>query len=125
MHCEVCGSDYHKAFRVIIGDTTRIFDSFECAIHALAPRCEHCDLRVIGHGVEVEGRIFCSNHCAATETAPRRERDPVEIASEDSFPASDPPAWTAGAANVPRAQVTPALPRRLQTAPRRSGKPRP
>jgi hypothetical protein len=121
MHCEVCGSDYHKTFRVIIDDTTRIFDSFECAIHALAPRCEHCDCRVIGHGVEVEGCIFCCEHCAAQGA--RRERDPVELASEDSFPASDPPAWTVRAADPPGAQVTSMSPRRLQTAPRRSGKP--
>jgi hypothetical protein len=40
------------------------FDSFECAIQRLAPRCEHCDCRVIGHGVEVEGRFFCCAHCA-------------------------------------------------------------
>jgi hypothetical protein len=36
----------------------------ECAIHALAPVCEHCDCRVIGHGVEADSRIFCCAHCA-------------------------------------------------------------
>jgi hypothetical protein len=44
--------------------STQTFDSFECAIHALAPRCEHCDCRVIGHGLEADGRIFCCDHCA-------------------------------------------------------------
>jgi hypothetical protein len=31
---------------------TMTFDSFECAIQALAPTCPHCGNRIIGHGVE-------------------------------------------------------------------------
>jgi hypothetical protein len=62
--CEVCGNDYDKAFQVTIGGSTHTFDSFECAVHAVAPVCEHCGCRVIGHGVESEGRIFCCAHCA-------------------------------------------------------------
>jgi hypothetical protein len=42
-----------------------VFDSFECAIHALAPTCEHCGVRIIGHGVEANGSIFCCAHCAS------------------------------------------------------------
>ena len=64
--CEVCGNDYEKAFEVTVyGETGKhIFDSFECAIHALAPKCNHCDCRVIGHGVAIEGEIYCCAHCA-------------------------------------------------------------
>jgi hypothetical protein len=40
------------------------FDSFECAINALAPRCSHCGVRIIGHGLEKTNRIFCCDHCA-------------------------------------------------------------
>ena len=40
------------------------FDSFECAIHKMAPICEHCGCKVIGHGTEVEGRFYCCAHCA-------------------------------------------------------------
>lgn len=65
--CEVCGNDYDKAFEVIIGGGSHTFDSFECAIHALAPQCEHCGCRVIGHGVESGESIFCCAHCAARE----------------------------------------------------------
>jgi hypothetical protein len=65
--CETCGNDYDKAFEVRIGGSTHIFDSFECAIHALAPTCEHCDCRIIGHGVEANGRMFCCAHCATEE----------------------------------------------------------
>jgi hypothetical protein len=62
--CEVCGNDYDKSFDVIAHGASHTFDSFECAIHLLAPRCSHCDCRVIGHGVEADGEIFCCAHCA-------------------------------------------------------------
>jgi Rieske Fe-S protein len=65
--CDVCGNDYDKAFEVRVGGSTYTFDSFECAIHALAPTCAHCGCKVIGHGVEANGRIFCCAHCAAQE----------------------------------------------------------
>jgi hypothetical protein len=65
--CEVCGNDYDKAFEVRRDGEIHVFDSFECAIHALAPVCEHCGCRVIGHGVEGESAIFCCVHCAVEE----------------------------------------------------------
>ena len=65
--CEVCGNDYDKTFEVSRGGETHTFDSFECAIHALAPRCPHCDCRILGHGVEAGPRIFCCAHCASEE----------------------------------------------------------
>ena len=65
MHnCEVCGNSYDKAFEVKIGGTTHTFDSFACAIHALAPRCMHCKCPIIGHGMEARGQYFCCAHCA-------------------------------------------------------------
>ena len=64
--CENCGNDYDKAFEVSMpGSAARTFDSFECAIHALAPSCENCGVRVIGHGVEADNRFFCCAHCAS------------------------------------------------------------
>lgn len=62
--CEVCGNDYRLAFEVRTAGQTHVFDSFECAIHRLAPVCEHCQCRIVGHGVEVEGTFFCCAHCA-------------------------------------------------------------
>lgn len=63
--CEVCGNAYDKAFHVTMADgSTHIFDSFECAIHALAPTCSHCHCRIVGHGMESSGRYFCCAHCA-------------------------------------------------------------
>jgi hypothetical protein len=63
--CEVCGNDYDKSFDVILAGNRHTYDSFECAIHALAPRCSHCGCRVVGHGLESEGKVFCCAHCAA------------------------------------------------------------
>ena len=57
--CEVCGNDYDKSFEVVAAGARHTFDSFECAIHAVAPICEHCKCKVVGHGVEVGGRFFC------------------------------------------------------------------
>jgi hypothetical protein len=65
MKCDTCGNEYDKAFRVSThsGDTWT-FDSFECAIHLLAPKCGHCGCRIVGHGVESGGAMFCCAHCA-------------------------------------------------------------
>ena len=62
--CEVCGNEYDKAFTIERGGESHTFDSFECAIHAMAPACEHCGCKVIGHGTEADGRLFCCAHCA-------------------------------------------------------------
>jgi len=62
--CEVCGNDYDKAMEITVAGSAHTFDSFECAIHALAPRCGHCGCTVIGHGHEAGGQMFCCAHCA-------------------------------------------------------------
>ncbi|HXH62483.1 MAG TPA: hypothetical protein VNI20_14145 [Fimbriimonadaceae bacterium] len=64
--CEVCGNEYDRAFQVHIGGRVHTFDCFECAIQALAPQCSLCGCRVIGHGCEVDGDVYCSAHCAKT-----------------------------------------------------------
>ncbi len=62
--CDVCSNEYEKAFQVVMNGKTYTFDSFECAIHALALKCEHCHCRIIGHGMEDKGATFCCAHCA-------------------------------------------------------------
>jgi hypothetical protein len=62
--CDVCGNDYDKSFQVQSNGSTYTFDSFECAIHQLAPSCAHCGCRIVGHGVEADGVMFCGAHCA-------------------------------------------------------------
>lgn len=67
MKCETCGNDYDKAFEVVQDGERYVFDSFECAAHALAPRCGHCGVKILGHGVEAENSIYCGAHCAEIE----------------------------------------------------------
>ncbi len=74
--CEVCGYDYDMAFEVHAQGTVHVFDSFECAIQAVAPVCEHCGCKVIGHGVQADGRFFCCAHCARA-VGEARVRDAV------------------------------------------------
>jgi hypothetical protein len=60
----MCGNDYDKSFTIRKSGREHTFDSFECAIHMLAPTCAHCGCRVIGHGVESGADIYCCVHCA-------------------------------------------------------------
>jgi hypothetical protein len=62
--CEVCGNEYDKSFEVIARGERHTFDSFECAIHALAPTCSHCGCRIVGHGIEANGSFYCCANCA-------------------------------------------------------------
>lgn len=62
--CEVCGNEYENTMDVIVGGEAHVFDSFECAIHAVAPPCERCGCRIVGHGVEAGGTVYCGAHCA-------------------------------------------------------------
>lgn len=68
--CETCGNDYDKAFTVTVEGMAYTFDSFECAIHRLAPTCAHCGCRVIGHGVEASETMYCCAHCAKQRGEP-------------------------------------------------------
>ena len=62
--CETCGNKYDKSFDVVKDGGIYTFDSFECAIHALAPKCKQCECRIIGHGLENDGVFYCCDHCA-------------------------------------------------------------
>ena len=67
MRCEVCGNDYDKTFKVTMDGESHTFDSFECAIQALAPVCAHCGVRIVGHGVQKDDKIYCGANCAKSE----------------------------------------------------------
>jgi len=62
--CETCGNEYDKSFDVVMNGERHTYDSFECAIHALAPKCRACGCRILGHGVEASGDYYCGAHCA-------------------------------------------------------------
>jgi hypothetical protein len=75
--CEVCGNDYDKSFEVRRAGENHVFDSFECAVHAMAPKCEVCGISVLGHGIEADGKFYCCAHCArgAGQTAAKDRID--------------------------------------------------
>ena len=62
--CDVCGNDYEGTFQITRGTESGTYDSFECAVHAMAPRCAHCGCTIIGHGVQSGETIYCCAHCA-------------------------------------------------------------
>ena len=62
--CETCGNEYASPITVTMNGRAHVYDSFECAIHALAPTCSRCGIRVVGHGVESGSRVYCSASCA-------------------------------------------------------------
>jgi hypothetical protein len=62
--CNMCGNDYEGTFDVTFKGRMYTFDCFECAIHQLAPTCEACGIRIVGHGVQAQDRMFCCAHCA-------------------------------------------------------------
>lgn len=83
--CHTCGNDYDKTIDVQKDGRTYTFDCFECAIHALAPVCGHCGCRVLGHGVEEQGSIYCGASCARTE-GKTRLRDRGDFAEAEVPP---------------------------------------
>ena len=65
--CEVCGNDYEMAFEVRAAGAVHTFDSLECAAQRMAPICENCQCRILGHGVQADGRFYCCAHCARVQ----------------------------------------------------------
>ncbi len=64
--CESCGNDYDLSFEVIAAGEHHVFDSFECAINVLAPVCDHCGVKIVGHGIQGDGTFYCCANCART-----------------------------------------------------------
>jgi hypothetical protein len=62
--CETCGNDYARPITITRDGFSHTYDSFECAVQALAPICGNCGVRVVGHGVEDAGGIYCGASCA-------------------------------------------------------------
>jgi hypothetical protein len=63
--CYTCGNDYDKAFQVTLASgETYHFDSVECAAMTVAPLCDTCGVRILGHGMEADGVFYCCEHCA-------------------------------------------------------------
>ena len=48
-------------------DETVAFEYVEARLWPDGPVCPHCGTRIVGHGVEHDGAIFCCVHCARHE----------------------------------------------------------
>lgn len=70
--CNVCGNHEGRMFTVTMGGQSGVFDSFECAIQMMAPACEHCGCRILGHPMETESGVYCCTHCAREAGNPHR-----------------------------------------------------
>ncbi|GAA2601447.1 hypothetical protein GCM10010399_35350 [Dactylosporangium fulvum] len=79
------------------GGAVHTLDSFECAIHQLAPVCGNCGCRIVGHGAEVSGRFYYGAHCAraADERAgfQRHARDHLHRGADAAAITAKPAAW--------------------------------
>ena len=62
--CDTCGNDYDHSLEVRLDGQSYHFDCFECAAHKLAPACQACGCKILGHGVQSNDEMFCSAHCA-------------------------------------------------------------
>ena len=88
--CETCGNDYDKTFQVTIREETHEYDSFECAIEALAPSLSRC-----------------RRHVGAAAAALRKAHalvlvdDPPELVALELRAALDQIGETAGAVHPP------------------------
>ncbi|MGZ3789008.1 MAG: hypothetical protein ACXVLQ_10815 [Bacteriovorax sp.] len=65
--CVNCGFNIEKDYILFINGTEYTFDSFECAINFVAPRCASCHAIIMGRGVHVGGEIYCSPTCSCSE----------------------------------------------------------
>lgn len=65
--CVNCGDNIEKDYILFINGAEFTFDSFECAINFIAPRCTNCNTIIIGRGVNVGGDIYCSPGCSHSE----------------------------------------------------------
>ena len=72
--CEVCGKIDGPCFEVRLGGVRHVFDSFECAMNALSPRCGYCGCRIHGHSIVLGRKVFCSYQCANDDNVREYEK---------------------------------------------------
>jgi len=61
--CEVCGNEFTKPVTVEWNGEQKTVDSFECAVQALAPRCEHCGQPVMNQSIQDDAPFYCCSVC--------------------------------------------------------------
>lgn len=84
VRCEVCGNNQGQCFEVRLGGERHFFDSFECAMQALTPRCGHCGCELTGHAIVLGNTVYCSYECANDDST--REYETRIIMREQAHP---------------------------------------
>lgn len=62
--CENCGSNIEKDYILFINGAEFFFDSFECAVNFVAPRCAHCNTVILGKSFQSGDQVFCTENCS-------------------------------------------------------------
>jgi hypothetical protein len=65
--CMNCGTNIEKDYILFINGSEFTFDSFECAVTFVAPRCSNCQTIIMGKGIHGRGQVFCSPACSHSE----------------------------------------------------------
>lgn len=65
--CVNCGVNIEKDYILFINGAEFTFDSFECAVNFVAPRCANCNTIIMGHGIKSAEDIYCSTFCSQNE----------------------------------------------------------
>lgn len=65
--CVGCGLNIEKDYILFINGKEFTFDSFECAINFVAPRCAQCNCIIMGQGIEHADQYFCNSFCSKGE----------------------------------------------------------
>ena len=62
--CVNCGSNIEKDYILFVNGAEFVFDSFECAVNFVAPRCSACNSIIMGKVIHRADEIFCSANCS-------------------------------------------------------------
>ena len=61
--CDVCNSELKTAIKVHYKNKYYHFDTIQCLITKLSPRCITCNCIIFGKQILSDNFIFCSNEC--------------------------------------------------------------
>ena len=61
--CIKCGLTIEKDYILFINGTEFTFDSFECAVNFVAPRCANCNSVILKDGIQISEAKYCNHFC--------------------------------------------------------------
>jgi hypothetical protein len=80
--CSQCRNVSDRTFQITKNGRTYRFDSFDCAIQALASVCPYCHCRIMGVGVQAYGETYCSQQCAICDQTLHGDFNPFRFESK-------------------------------------------